>query len=471
MNIKNKLKTFTIASLFGLSPLASNAQTSNDDTPPNAKIELTTSISEEPDFNQYTSTTENNDYNKYKPTSKDQYHLVCQNGLQALSNNNIPDELKTMYESFTKFYEENKEKEIDLNDPMVRKSFLAFKKIAKYEALNDFARITPSVAAQKHFEFEGHLPHYEEYKKGRYDEFSKLLGIDAKSFHQTSTKQDPKFIAFCSVLYDSSDRFNMLSKKDASSAEKIAERLLGEKLKAYDITPKDTTFSYSDFFQSAVFTNDADNHANNWEQHIIIDTKQLNKEDAYSPLAVVKAHELGHIMQTMPGTSENDFNATVLAELAPTIELIVMHDQIYKEIHNIPLKEEVSYPTSKENNLPNLGKIANTFRSIKEKHNLRSYEDVLLTKEAAIVINKFTYNIDEKEIMDNIRQDQIITSIILEQERSEPDTINEKSLDTHNTEHSNINITPPNQTDTKSEDKDTFNPQTLLHNTGNKQSR
>ena len=95
----------------------------------------------------------------------------------------------------------------------------------------------------------------------------------------------------------------------------------------------------------------------------------------------------------------------------------------------------------------------------------------MLTKEAAIVINKFTYNIDEKEIMNNIRQDQIITSIILEQERSKPNTINETSLDTHNTEHSNINITPPNQTDTKSEDKDTFNPQTLLHNTGNKQSR
>lgn len=422
MKLKDKIKTFGLASLLGLSPLNSSAQNNTDDTPHSPQKTLP--ISSIPEFTRHFQSTNETPYS-YTPTSIKHYHETCQKGLSALANDTIPEELKNMYQNFVNYYEENKEKDIDLNDPMVRKSFLAFKKIAKYEALNDFARITPSIAAQKHFEFEGHLPHYEEYKKGHYNEFSKLLGIDAKSFHQTSTKQDPKFIAFTEVLYAEPTKFNILSKEDAPLAEPIADRLLGEKLKAYDITPKDTTFSYSDFFQSVTWTYDIDNQANNWEKHINIDTKQLSGVDGkYCPISVVKAHELGHIMQAMPGHKEKEDNLHNLAELAPTIELIVMQDQIYKEIHNIPLKEEVSYPISKESNLPNLGKIANTFRSIKQRHNLRSYEDVLLTKDAAIAINKFAHNINVDEINNNIKMDKELNEMIEATLREERITAN-----------------------------------------------
>jgi hypothetical protein len=232
----------------------------------------------------------------------------------------------------------------------------------------------------------------------------------------------------------------MLSKKDAPLAEPIADRLLGEKLKAYDITPKDTTFSYTENFASNVYTYDADNEANNWKQHINIDTQELSGVDGkYCPISVVKAHELGHIMQTLPGTKENDFNATVLAELAPTIELIAMQDEVYKEIHNIPLNEEVIYPTSSDPPLPNLGKIANTFRSIKQRHNLRSYEDVLLTKEASIAINKFTQNIDVPQIIDNIYQDKMIDEFIRES-ISSSETTKKHKIDA--TQHSSHKETP-----------------------------
>lgn len=64
-----------------------------------------------------------------------------------------------------------------------------------------------------------------------------------------------------------------------------------------------------------------------------------------------------------------------------------MQDMIYKKMNNIPLEQEVHYPTTSEK--INLGRIANTFRAIKEKNNFRSYEDVLLTPEANSCINAF----------------------------------------------------------------------------------
>ena len=161
MKLKDKIKTFTLASLLGASPLSSNAQSNTDDISTEAPIELATPISKAPD------------YNKYTPYSESFYHFVCQNGIEILSNNDVPEELKTLYQNFIKFYEENKEKEIDLNDPMVRKSFLAFKKIAKYDALNDFGAITPSVAQKRHDMLKKYLANSEEYNQGKYDEFSK----------------------------------------------------------------------------------------------------------------------------------------------------------------------------------------------------------------------------------------------------------------------------------------------------------
>ena len=400
MNIKDKLKTFGLAYLLGLSPLSSSAQDTTDDASSAPLIENTHSVSKETLYS-------------YIPSSLEHYHETCQKGLLALTNETIPEELKTMYQGFIKFYEENKENKLSLNDPMVRKSFLAFKKLAKYEALNNFDHITPSIAAQKHFEQEGDLPHYTEYKKGYYNEFSKLLGADAQSFHQTTNKFDPKFVAFCSVLYETNDRFKMLSKEDSNLAEPIATRLLSKKLQSYNITPKDTTFQYMTDFQSVVYTYDDDTRANNWEKQVVIDPTHLNGDNGlYCPLSIIKAHELGHIMQSMPGTKENSFAENSLAELAPTIELIVMQDMVYKEIHNIPLEKEVTYPSSPDTPLPNLGKIANTFRSIKEQHNFKSYEDVLLTKEATLAINRFTQNIDEQEILSNIKKDKELNELI-----------------------------------------------------------
>ena len=88
MKLKDKLKTFTLASLLGASPLSSNAQSNTDDISTEAPIELATPISKDPD------------YNKYTPYSETFYHFVCQNGIEILSNNDVPEELKTLYQNW-----------------------------------------------------------------------------------------------------------------------------------------------------------------------------------------------------------------------------------------------------------------------------------------------------------------------------------------------------------------------------------
>ena len=192
--------------------------------------------------------------------------------------------------------------------------------------------------------------------------------------------------AFCEQLYNDDSRFKMLNAKDALYAEKLAEQLLADKLNTYHISPQDTTFMYNDF-RTAVFTYDTDNEWNDWRLQLNIALNQLDGTNGkYCPVAVIKAHELGHIMQTMPGDKEN--NVAELAELAPTIELIVMQDIIYKKMKGIPLEQEVKYPMSSKTGINN-GKIANTFRVIKEKYGFRSYEDVLLTQEAQKSIKMF----------------------------------------------------------------------------------
>ncbi len=119
----------------------------------------------------------------------------------------------------------------------------------------------------------------------------------------------------------------------------------------------------------------------------------------YCPIPVVMAHELGHIMQIMPGEREKPLMSTTsLCELAPTIDLIVMQDAIYKELHSILLEQEVEYPCDVDSPLKT-GKIANGFRAIKEQTGLRSYEDVLLTPAAQALVDELSVGLPREEVI------------------------------------------------------------------------
>ncbi len=382
MNIKQRIKNIGLSLLLSASPLASSAQTeaksvnesSNKETVINPKErdrELELVLGNKARYNR-----KNKKYT-YIPLSKDDFLNMAQRAVEILQNTT---EKNDLCDKLCSFYENIKDKEIDLDDPVIRKTFLAYKKIVKTGKLSADSR------------------------SGIYDEQSYLLGIDAKSFHKLTKTASNNVRNFCEQIY-SSDVFKMINNKDAPEAEKIAEQLLKEKLEAYNIAAQDTSFSYNALI-SAVYLCDLDNEFNNWNLQLSINSNQFDAtKGVYCPLAIVKAHELGHIMQIMPG-AQKDYSER-LAELAPTLDMIDMLDKVYKKIHNIPLEEEVDY--SFASTKVDFGKIANTFRNIKKEKNLRSYEDVLLTPEANKAINKFVtqkiaMNNLSKSISDNLMQ-------------------------------------------------------------------
>ena len=390
MDIKQKLKTLGLTFLLAASSLNGEEQHAEHASPKTKDNTTNITMREEQHTELVSPETENDpthiaiwdtieeekdsEYD-YIPKSQKDFLLMAERAIDIINKENP---YNTFGQKLISFYDENKDKEINLEDPLIRKSFLAFKKIVK----------------------RGHITSSSN-NAGTYNETSYLLGIDAKAFNQLNKKANPYMKAFCKQLYNDNSRFKMLDVKDALLAEKYAEQLLADKLNAYHISPQDTTFRYTDF-RSVVSTNDVNNEWNDWELNLDIASNQLDGKDGdYCPLAIVKAHELGHIMQMMPGDKES--SGSELAELAPTIELIVMQDIIYKKIKGIPLEKEVTYPMSSETGINN-GKIANTFREIKEKYNFRSYEDVLLTQEAQKSINMFITQNSSKMMIDHANQ-------------------------------------------------------------------
>ncbi len=399
MNIKQRLKTLGLTFLLGASSLNSKAQNTEPvpaDPMPQTSVEQISSPTMDESISvmlddgemarhadsffmmEEAIKKEKHSHYAYIPKSQEDFSEMAEKAINII-NKVDPD--NKFGQKLISFYNENKDNEVNLDDPLIRKSFLAFKKIVKR------GRITSTSN-----------------NAGKYNETSYLLGIDAKAFHQLNQEANSYMKAFCNQIYSDDSRFKMLDVKDAPQAEKIAEQLLADKLNAYHISPQDTSFQYSNF-KSAVFTNDADNEWNDWGLQLYIVPNELKEtKGRYCPLAVVKAHELGHIMQRLPGEKEN--YGAELVELAPTIELIVMQDIIYKKMNGIPLEQEVKYQMSSETGINN-GKIANTFREIKEKYNLRSYEDVLLTQEAKKSINMFMTQNSNMAMLANTNQNNL----------------------------------------------------------------
>lgn len=257
-----------------------------------------------------------------------------------------------------------KQSEIDLRDPENLKVYLACRKICKrgFEIVADT-------------------------RLGLFDERSPLLGADSKTFYEfvkkvTSNKElEQLYRNFYSLIYDANNGvYKMIPIKDREQAEKIAKEIYKQKLEEYEVNPESVIFdedSSLDFQGTATYTYDADDNYNDWTLHVVIYTQQLDGHDEskYCALFVVKSHELGHVMQTTPGINEllTDKLIGFLTELAPTIETIVLQDEIYKTIHKIPLKEKINYNTK-----ICLGDIANRFRELKQELGCRSFEEVLL---------------------------------------------------------------------------------------------
>ena len=288
---------------------------------------------------------------------------TCKEATKVLANTSLSNEVKSYYSQV--FNQITSQKKIDLENPKTLKAYLSLKKLVKYKDKISLDT-TP----------------------GRFDEKSPFVGEYA-TFHRQLTKENlPAWSTFSDAIYKPEVTFYMIPQKDRQKADLLGDKMLQDELKKYGTTPERTFSKPTDDWRNVTTCCDIDNEWNNWNLQISLDTG-LSKEtgEKYAPLGVIALHELGHVRQYMPGGSKQEFESRrtkTFAEIAPTIDLIVRQDEIYKKIHNIPLEQEVKYPKSVTiaGKSHSIGQIANHFRQIKEKYGFDNFEQVLLTNEA-----------------------------------------------------------------------------------------
>ena len=291
--------------------------------------------------------------------------------IRTISNNIFNDlpctkEVKYYYSKILN--EANKQKEIDATNPQTRKHYLALKKLVKHKG-NVSINILP----------------------GYFDEKSPFLGEHSQFYIKLEENNSPNLENFTKSIYtnaNSNARFFMIPKEDKEQADALADEMLKKELDKYNTT-SEAIFDPPLFANNVTYCYDSDTRYDDWKLRMI-----LNREipEGYCPFAIIKLHELGHVRQMIPGISNKLLQKRKFVELAPTIDLIVRQDEIYKTLHNIPLKEEISYPKKIifNNSAINLGEIANTFRKIKATHNFDNFEQVMLTPEVEAYIKSHT---------------------------------------------------------------------------------
>lgn len=288
---------------------------------------------------------------------------TCKKAKEVLANTSLVDEVKSYYSQV--FDQIASQEKIDLENPKTLKTYLALKKLLKYKdkvSLNT----TP----------------------GRFDEKSPFVGEYAPFHKQLMEENLAAWSIFSNAIYKPEVTFYLIPQEDRQKADLLGDKMLRDELKKYGTSPEEVFSKPTDCFRSVTNCCDIDNEWNNWELQITLDTQlSQNTGEQYAPLGVIALHELGHVRQCMPGVSKKEFDSQqtkTFAEIAPTVDLIVRQDEIYKKIHDIPLEQEVKYPNSVtiSGKSHSIGQIANQFRQIKEKYGFDNFEQVLLTNEA-----------------------------------------------------------------------------------------
>lgn len=282
---------------------------------------------------------------------------------EIFANAQLSKDVKTYYSKI--FSKLDSQETFNLQDTETLKCYLALKKLVKHEG---------KVSLQPH--------------PGHFDEKSPFLGEYVKFYAQLKQKKSNAFKVFCDALYNAEARFQMIPPQDRTKADVLGEKMLIDELKKYGTTPQET-FDEQGGFTCCIVVYDVDNQWNDWNVHLLLNNDEWSQEnsDKYCPFGVVALHELGHIRQTTPGISQKTLldktENSKFCELAPTIDSIVRQDEIYKNIHNIPMEEEVVYPNkvSIDGKSYNIGAIANYFRQVQKQYGYDNFEQTLLTPE------------------------------------------------------------------------------------------
>jgi hypothetical protein len=263
--------------------------------------------------------------------------------------------------------DENNMDNIDLSDQSNLKAFLYFERVVKYRDNYDFVL---------------------KKREGVSDARSDILGKYYKDLYLLQEIVDQHTIVgdFATALYNSDNRY-ILSYEDSVKVNNESMKIAKDWIKSQQIE-SDNLYILSNVNENPWCNSVAvwQQRGNDYEALINIDRNGDCGDGYYSPVGEIVIHELTHLMQLPPFSSElpkanSDKNNMEIffrsspyrstEELGPSLMSLVIDDYLYKKLYGIDQCEVVEYGKIDINGKDvELGEIAVWFKGVlKEKTN------------------------------------------------------------------------------------------------------
>ena len=288
--------------------------------------------------------------------------------------------------------------EVDLRDYNNLHAFGTFERIVKYQDDADMI----------FYQAPGWIDEQNEFF-GRY--YQDHLDFEKKA------QQYPGIEMFAKALYANSERL-IIEAQDSVYANALSNKMFEEWRHEQGISEPNIC-AYADVEQSFYVNTTVYNNKRGYMLGINLDIDPTGKIETdegikYLPVGCIKIHEMQHILALAAKSYEKpDHNYLQseknepddlqglndnYVELGPTLYTLTLSDRIYKAMHKIDRDAEVDYGVNiqvSNNSIP-LGKIANWFGQMLEKHPSKSIDKVLQEKEVMEQIN--TWGLDKHEL-------------------------------------------------------------------------
>lgn len=316
--------------------------------------------------------------------------------------------------------------EKDKDDKPIYKSYNNMVIFSAYKNLNNLAKLTTNSEKCPSIDILYNLRNLEIEEKpaGVHDWSSPIAGKYSKQYNDffETVERDEKLNndlkIFASGLYTSNTArfsfFDDFSEEECQQVERISKRKYFEWAQKMEA---DTT--------KMVLYGQDESNAGTANQFSAVSIG-MDKMNVYPG---VEIHELRHLSQFKIGSDEmtkgeasvyhsdkkdiTEDKINIYSELGPTLEQLIICDEIYKEVKGIPIDSVVNYPiplTFQNGVQQDVGPLVNTMRNIMNEGKYCTYEQVILTKKGRKFIDSIVNPVNKENYVKQVQEQNKLQS-------------------------------------------------------------
>lgn len=204
------------------------------------------------------------------------------------------------------------------------------------------------------------------------------MRLDERNLISKALAQHPVLAEYENKIYDPGNIY-LIPSQDRDKADLAADKLFAgyvSKYKRFGVTPHNAV-RYMATGEPGLASNktyiyDLENEWNTWRVQAVVEGKNgkyNEKNGKYLPPSIAAYHELMHIEEIKAGQKAKTGHVAG-DELLPTTKTIILTDEIYKKINNMPIDAVVDYGHSiniRGKDI-SIGQLANFYRNLENKY-------------------------------------------------------------------------------------------------------